>query len=87
MLRQDPQDAAARQMVGRSFMQQKMWKEAIAAFTLAGTLAMTDHLIGANLQARNLRAALDAGEPVRLARSLAMEAICASVSALLTTCE
>ena len=49
-----------------------------ALWALAGTLAMTDHLIGANLQARNLRAALDAGEPVRLARSLAMEAIYAA---------
>ncbi|MBL8623386.1 MAG: protein kinase [Myxococcales bacterium] len=49
-----------------------------ALWALAGTLAMTDHLLGANLQARNLRAALDAGEPVRLARSLTMEAIYAA---------
>jgi hypothetical protein len=46
-----------------------------ALWGLAGALAMTDHLRGADLQLRNLRAALDAGEPVRLSRSLALEAI------------
>ncbi|MEZ4403233.1 MAG: protein kinase [Kofleriaceae bacterium] len=49
-----------------------------ALWAMAGSLAMTDHLAGANLQARNLRAALSAGEPVRVSRSLAMEAIYAS---------
>ena len=46
-----------------------------ALWGLAGALSMTDHLRGAELQARNLRAALGAGEPVRLSRSLALEAI------------
>ena len=46
-----------------------------ALWGLAGALSMTDHLRGAELQARNLRAAIHAGEPVRLSRSLALEAI------------
>lgn len=46
-----------------------------ALWGLAAALSMTDHLRGAELQVRNLRAALAAGEPVRLSRSLTLEAI------------
>lgn len=51
-----------------------------ALWGLAGALSMTDHLRGAELQARNLRAALAVGEPIRLSRSLALEAIYAATA-------
>ncbi len=42
-------------------------------WTLASSLALTDHLQGALFQSRALRLALDAGEPLRIARCLMAE--------------
>ncbi len=42
-------------------------------WTVASSLALTDHIVGALFQSRALRLALDAGEPLRIARCLMAE--------------
>lgn len=44
-------------------------------WSAAATLSMADHLYGAHLQTRHYLLALDAGEPMRVARALAVEAM------------